>query len=113
MTEGEKTATVRVLPSGIEFSARSGQTVLEAANADDVSWPTVCDGARECTRCFFEVVSGAENLSEMDVPEHDALDAIRWRGNPRESERLGCCAQVYGDILVRRRSVIRREKKEK
>jgi 2Fe-2S ferredoxin len=98
-----------VLPSGVEFYAREGQTVLEAAEEQGVIWPTICHANAECTRCFFEIVEGKENFSAMKPREEGALDAIRWRGTPRPLERLGCCAEVHGDVVVRRRSVRKRE----
>nr|BFE35899.1 hypothetical protein GCM10010200_081500 [Actinomadura rugatobispora] len=103
--------TIHVLPSGVEFRARDGQTVLEAAEEQGVIWPTTCRANAECTRCFFEIVEGRENLSAMERREEEALDAIRWRGIPRPLERLGCCAEVHGDVVVRRRSVRKREEK--
>ncbi|WP_165958882.1 2Fe-2S iron-sulfur cluster-binding protein [Actinomadura sp. KC345] len=102
-------ATIRVLPSGVEFRARKGQTVLDAADEQNVIWPTICHANAECTRCFFEIVEGGGNLSAMEAREEEALDAIRWRGTPRPLERLACCAQVNGDVVVRRRSVRKRE----
>lgn len=100
---------VHVLPSGVEFRASEGQTVLEAADEQGVIWPTVCHGNAECTRCFFEIVEGGDHLSPMDAREEQALESIRWRGSARPLERLGCCAQVKGDVVVRRRSVRKRE----
>lgn len=102
---------VRVLPSGVEFRAREGQTVLDAADEQGVIWPTICHGNAECTRCFFEIVEGGDHLSPMEAREEQALESIRWRGQARPPERLGCCAQVKGDVVVRRRSVRKREEK--
>ena len=96
---------ILVTPSNLEFEVTAGQTVLDAANSHDISWPTVCEGNATCTRCFMEVIDGLELLSPMQETEREALDNIRWRGTPRENERLACCTEIYGDIVVRRRGV--------
>ncbi|MEV0688223.1 2Fe-2S iron-sulfur cluster-binding protein [Nocardia sp. NPDC050378] len=105
MAGDQDTPTVRVLPSEIRFEVQPGMTVFEAAENCGVSWPTICKGSVECTRCYMEVLEGQEFISPMGEMERQALDRMRWRGRPAGPERLACCAKINGDILVRRRSV--------
>jgi 2Fe-2S ferredoxin len=101
--------TVHVLPAGLSFAVRKNLTVYEAARDQGYSWPSICDGAADCTRCVLEIVEGADRFSPMEEDERAALDRVRWRGSPRPAERLACRARVSGDVVVRRRSVRRLE----
>lgn len=101
--------TVHVLPAGLSFIVQAGQTIYEAALDQGISWPSICGGAADCTRCFLEIVEGGDRFSPMEVDERAALERVRWRGNPRQVERLACRARVCGDVVVRRRSVRRPE----
>jgi 2Fe-2S ferredoxin len=101
--------TVHVLPAGLSFTVPAGWTIFEAARDQGYSWPSICGGAADCTRCFLEVVEGLDRFSPMEEDERMALDRVRWRGSPRPAERLACRARVSGDVVVRRRSVRRRE----
>lgn len=101
--------TVQVLPAGHSFTVRPGLTIFEGARDRGYVWPSVCDGAAECTRCFLEVIEGGDHLSSMEDDERAALDRVRWRGCPHPGERLACRTRVTGDVVVRRRSVRRRE----
>jgi ferredoxin len=103
---------VTVKASNLCFSAEPGETVFEAAGRHGYAWPTICGGKADCTRCFMEVLDGAENLSPMGPAEREALDRCRWRGEERPWERLACCARVLGSVTVRRRSVRPRERGE-
>ena len=98
-------ALVTVVASDVDFTARLGETVFEAARRHGFSWPTVCGGRADCTRCFMEVLEGGENLGPMGRDERAALEERRWRGAPRDWERLACRATVHGAVTVRRRSV--------
>jgi 2Fe-2S ferredoxin len=98
-------ARIRVLPSDIEFTVAEDQTVLEAAKANDIIWPTVCDGDARCGRCFMQTLEGDEHLSPMSAKEQQTLDLIRWHGEPRNDERLACCTEISGDVVVLKRGV--------
>jgi 2Fe-2S ferredoxin len=97
---------VRVEPSGIEFEAREGQTVAEAAFAQGYYWPVGCDFLGQCSNCAMEVISGLGRLSRMGRTERYNL--LRQRG-PRALEdprlRLACQAAVFGDVVVRKSGV--------
>ncbi len=88
--------TVRVMPAEIEFEARVGQTLMEAAHASGLYWPTTCGGQGTCTTCLSEIVSGQENLAEMGRNERKRLVAERGEAFLRKPMRLACQAGVIG-----------------
>jgi len=55
---------VHILPLDLTIEAVEGNSIMEAANAHGLYWPTTCGGNGECTTCAGLIVSGAENLSE-------------------------------------------------
>ena len=70
---------ILVQPGNIEFEARDGQTIMEAAHAEGLYWPTTCGGQGICTTCLTEVVSGANSLAEMSRYERKTLSAERGK----------------------------------
>ena len=88
--------TVRVLPAEIEFEARVGQTLMEAAHAHGLYWPTTCGGQGICTTCLSEVVEGQGSLSEMGRFERKTLIAERGEAILSKPVRLACQADVRG-----------------
>lgn len=99
---------IRVEPSGIEFEAAEGSTVMDAANAQGYFWPVGCDRIGECTNCAMEVISGIGRLSAMG--RYERANLIRQRG-PRSIDdprlRLACQAHVTGDVIVAKTGVSR------
>lgn len=97
---------ITVLGSNVAFAVRRGETVFEAAARNGFIWPTVCGGRADCTRCSMVVLEGAENLSPMTELEREALDRARWaEGEANPDERLACCTELTGSVVVHRRSV--------
>jgi len=94
-------ATVTVLPDNIDFEAKSGQTVMAAAVAQGLYWPTTCGGQGLCTTCLAEVVEGAGNLLEMSRSERKTIVAERGESALHRPVRLACQAIVLkGTISV-------------
>ena len=93
---------VRVLPDGIEFEAAQGVTLMAAAQASDLYWPTTCGGQGICTTCLTEIVSGAEALAEMGRSERKTLTEERGQAALKRSLRLACQAAVLrpGTVTV-------------
>lgn len=90
-----------VQPSGTEFEAKAGETVMGAANARGLYWPTTCGGQAICTTCLSEVTEGAELLVEMGRSERKTLVAERGEAILRRPVRLACQAIVLaGDTIV-------------
>jgi 2Fe-2S ferredoxin len=100
-------ARVVVQPSGLEFEAVAGQTLMAAAKASGLYWPTTCGGQGICTTCLSEVVSGAEALAGMSRSERKTLIAERGEAILRRPVRLACQAAVLGDgdVCVRKAGV--------
>ena len=102
----EYVARVLINPGGIQIEVRAGESLLEAAERQGFSWPTICGGVGMCTMCWVRVESGAENLSEMRPFERDSLETNRGSGAEVEpGTRLGCQVHAHGDAVVFKRGV--------
>jgi 2Fe-2S ferredoxin len=87
-----------VHPQGLSGEVEANRSILEAAEALGFPLPHDCGGNASCTTCRVEVISGGDNLSEIDFDEQDLLD----RENLTERyHRLGCQAKILGDVVVR------------
>ncbi|MBI4732306.1 MAG: DUF4445 domain-containing protein [Chloroflexi bacterium] len=79
-------------PVGKRGTARTGQTLLETAQASGVGLASVCGGVGTCEECRLRVVTGslsAPTLVEQAALGGDAL-AAGWR--------LACQAQALSDV---------------
>lgn len=104
--ESRRMATVTVLPAGIEFEAKSGETMMAAALAGGLYWPTTCGGQGLCTTCLAEVVSGGDHLLEMGRTERKTIAAERGESALRGPFRLACQAIVMsGPVVVEKAGV--------
>lgn len=92
--------TVRVTPSNIEFEVVAGQTIMGAAQASGLYWPTTCGGQGICTTCLSEVVSGAQSLSEMGRYERRVLQSERGPAILKRPVRLACQTTCSGGGTV-------------
>ena len=93
-------ATVRVLPSGVEFDAKSGETLMGAAQARGLYWPTTCGGQAICTTCLCEVTEDPGVLAEMSRSERKTLVAERGEAILRRPLRLACQATITAEGVV-------------
>lgn len=99
-------AKVTVRPSGIEFTAEAGQTIMAAGQAAGYRWPTICGGVGDCHVCHVEVVECPEHLGAPTDLEQRAITALRGEhGGRGEHVRLACQAVVDGDVVVVKRGV--------
>src|SRR6266566_4384864 len=91
---------ITVQPGGTEFEAKAGETVMGAANARGLYWPTTCGGQGICTTCLSEVLEGADLLVDMGRGERKTLVAERGESILRRPVRLVCQAIVLeGDMI--------------
>ncbi|MFI6865521.1 2Fe-2S iron-sulfur cluster-binding protein [Nocardia sp. NPDC050406] len=98
--------TVTVRPSGIQFPAAPGQSIMAAGIAAGLRWPTVCGGQGDCRVCFAEVLEHAEHLSEPEPAEAQAIQELAATlGRRTGPVRLACQAAVHGDVVVHKRGV--------
>jgi len=107
MLELARMVTVKVLPANLEFEAAPGQTLMAAAHACGLYWPTTCGGQGHCTTCLTEVVSGEGCLLEMSRGERKTLVAERGEAVLRRRVRLACQAVVLGGPLVVEKAGVR------
>ena len=100
-------ARVRVLPDEIEFEANVGETLMGAAQARGLYWPTTCGGQGICTTCLTEITDGAGALAEMSRYERKTLVAERGEAILRRPLRLACQTGIAaeGEIVVNKRGV--------
>lgn len=91
--------------SGLTLSVRTDETIFDAAKRQSISWPTICEGRAQCSRCYMKVLSGAENLSQMQEKERKALTELRGTESVSDGERLACQTKVTGPVVVYKRSV--------
>jgi len=79
--------------SNAETEVDEGTTLLEAAQKCGAPMEFACGGNGFCTTCKCKIKAGAENLS----PRNDREENM---GVVEEDERLGCQAEVKGDVEV-------------
>ena len=98
---------VTVLPANIEFEAAEGETLMGAAQAHGLYWPTTCGGQGLCTTCLTEVVSGAGSLVEMGRYERRLLTAERGPAILKRPVRLACQTAVRsaGSVVLNKPGV--------
>ena len=81
---------VTVQPDGITYEANIGETLMGAAQARGLYWPTTCGGQGVCTTCLSEVVSGGEALNDMGRSERKTLVNERGEAVLKRPVRLAC-----------------------
>jgi p-cymene monooxygenase electron transfer component len=85
-------ATVRVEPFGWSFEVPAGQTILQAALAQGLPWPSRCR-VGSCTTCRCRLLEG----------EVRSLTDVAYVLTPEQLEQrtiLACQAQPRGDLRV-------------
>lgn len=101
-------ARITIHPLEMIIDAREGVTIMEAAHASGLYWPTTCGGQGICTSCLCTVEVGAENLDEMGRSESRTLTqemGVDEATLTRRGLRLACQARVHGDVTVIKRGV--------
>ncbi len=97
---------VTIQPLNRTIEAEEGQTIMEAAWADGLYWPTTCGGEGICTSCACTIEEGAENLDELGRSERKTLSEERGEAALRDGTlRLACQARVRGDVAVKKAGV--------
>lgn len=101
-----KTFQVIFQPSGRRGEVEEGKTILVASRELGVEIESICGGERSCGKCkvkleegFFErygIRSNPEHLSPFIEEEGKFIN----EGEKKEGYRLGCAAQIKGDVLI-------------
>jgi uncharacterized 2Fe-2S/4Fe-4S cluster protein (DUF4445 family) len=93
-------------PSGLDASVESGTTVLDAARRLGVDLDSVCGGRGICGRCQVTPGTGSfpkwgieATTSSLSAPG-SAETAYRGKRPLAVGNRLGCMAEVCGDVIV-------------
>lgn len=93
-------------PSGLSVTVDEGSTVLDAARRAGADLDSTCGGRGLCGRC--QVVPSIGNFSKWQIESTDAAitdwtsteDDYTGRRPITAGQRLGCAAQVCGDLVV-------------
>jgi 2Fe-2S ferredoxin len=93
-------ARILVQPSGVEFEAGIGDTIMDAAHAAGFYWPTTCGGQAICTTCLSEIVEGGEALADMGRSERKTLVEERGEAILKRNVRLACQATVLINTAI-------------
>lgn len=97
---------VTVLPRGLSFRAKHGETVFAGARRNGLSWPTRCLGRAACRQCYLEVDdANAVALSQPARLETEALKRVILEPVAGLHTRLACQAKVLSDVVVTRAGV--------
>lgn len=103
------TATVRVLPAGVEIEVDEGESLMSAARRQGYRWPTVCEGLGTCRTCFVEVRAGSDRCSPIDQLEEEGISALR---KPLDGQtRLACQVKMSGGEVTVHKLGVRAAKK--
>jgi CDP-4-dehydro-6-deoxyglucose reductase len=86
---------ITFMPLGLRFEVEEGTTILLAAIRNGVPLRHDCTEAI-CGTDRVRIVSGSENLSEKNDNEELTLEMMKAGSD----NRLGCVAQVLGDVVV-------------
>jgi ferredoxin, 2Fe-2S len=97
---------VKILPLDREIEAQEGATIMEAAHAHGLYWPTTCGGEGICTSCACTIEDGESNLDPIGRGELKTLAEEMGEATVRARRlRLACQARVHGDVTVTKRGV--------
>ncbi len=105
VTVSGETVTVVFTPSGLRGDFPLGTSVLQAAQQLGVDLESSCGGRGLCGRCQVvhsvgefpkhSISSRPEHLSDPSELEAESKDQVLTKGR-----RLGCAAQILGDMVV-------------
>lgn len=76
-----------------EVEADAGKTILQIGLDNGIPIEHACGGNGFCTTCLCKVRSGMENVSERNDKEENM-------GITEGDERLGCQAEINGDVEI-------------
>ena len=74
-------------PQALDVPTDVGLNLMEVLKAYEYDIQATCGGMGLCATCHIEVLSGAENLPEMNDNELDTLDTLPDADN---NSRLAC-----------------------
>ena len=97
---------ITIEPLGLTIEAEEGATIMEAAGAQGLYWPTTCGGQGICTSCACTIEAGQSNLESLGRSERRTLASEFSEATIQQRRlRLACQARVHGDVRVSKRGV--------
>jgi len=97
---------ITIEPLDVTIEAEEGTTIMEAAWAHALYWPTTCGGQGICTSCACTIQEGEDNLDPLGRSERKTLSTEFSEVTIRDRHlRLACQARIHGDIRVNKRGV--------
>jgi 2Fe-2S ferredoxin len=103
---GSRTARAHVLPLDRVLVLQPDETVMGAALAAGLRWPTICGGNANCGVCALELMNGRDAVEPIVDPEEESL--LRNRPDTaRGPIRLACRLRLRpgADVTVFKRGV--------
>ncbi len=88
---------VTFLPMNLVCDVKKGESLLDIALQFNIPIQHACGGFCACTTCHVRVQAGEDHLSPM---EEDEIDRVERATGSAKNSRLGCQAQVQGDVTV-------------
>lgn len=79
------------------IEAKTGRTLLEIAEENDVKMGSACGGVCACSSCHCYILEGEDSVEEASEKEEDRLDMAF---DVRPTSRLGCQVEVGDEDLV-------------
>lgn len=98
---------VLIEPGAFIVRVRDGQTLMAAAFAADVRWPSVCGGVGQCGVCHVELIASDESLPPPDAIEASMLRRSHLRPKMGGELRLACQLPITARATVHKRGVRR------
>ena len=95
------TYSIELVDRDQEIEAEEGQSVLQALLDSGIDWMHACGGFCNCTTCSIQVEEGMDNLSKMHQDEKNTLRRFEGEEVLDGPYRLGCQAEVHGDIKIK------------
>lgn len=86
-----------ICPERTIITAKTGESICEAALRNDIDIEHACEMSCACTTCHVWIRQGYESLEPADELEDDYLDKA-WGLEP--DSRLSCQARVASEDLV-------------
>jgi adenylate cyclase len=89
---------ITYLPEKKALESLEGETLLQAAQRNNIPHATICGGTGRCSTCRVSVLEGLEHCSPRTAQEQTIADMLHFLPNVR----LACQTIPSGDVKVRR-----------
>src|SRR3972149_4009297 len=96
---------VTIQPLNLTLEAEGGATIMDAAWAHGLYWPTTCGGEGICTSCACTIDEGADNLDPIGRTERKTLAAERGAAATSASRSPACGRRGRRRFRWTRRSI--------